>query len=140
MAIQATSTATQAQALNPATGARAAQAPSQQMDYMKLIVAQMRNLNPMDPSSGGDSLPMMMQAESLNQLAKLNTALQSLETMSQTGYAAGLIGRTVSGVDSSSGAVSGVVRGVQMDPAGAVLELADGQRLRLADVIAIKSE
>lgn len=136
MAIQATSTATQAQALNPATGARAAQAPSQQMDYMKLIVAQMRNLNPMDPSSGGDSLPMMMQAESLNQLAKLNTALQSLETMSQTGYAAGLIGRTVSGVDSSSG----VVRGVQMDPAGAVLELADGKRLRLADVIAIKSE
>lgn len=108
--------------------------PGQQVDYMKLIVAQMRNLNPMDPSSGGDSLPTMMQAESLNQLTKLNQALTDLQAMTQTGYAASLIGRTVSGVDAANKPVSGAVRGLHIGAGGPSLVLADGRRVRMLDI------
>src|SRR5690348_11473249 len=91
----------------PASTGSSTKPPGQQIDYMKLIVAQMQNMNPMDPSSGGDGLATMMQAEELNQLNQLNSAMTSLQTLSQTGYAAALIGRQISGVDSNGAAVSG---------------------------------
>ena len=112
--------------------------PGQQMDYMKLIVAQMRNLNPMDPSSGNDGLTTMMQAESLNQLLALNNALKDLHVISQTSYGSALLGRTVTGVDETGGAVSGGVASLSMGAGGPTLELVDGRRLRLADVTAVK--
>jgi flagellar basal-body rod modification protein FlgD len=106
----------------------------QQFDYMKLIVAQMQNMNPMDPNSGGDSLPTMMQAESLNQLTMLNQAVKDLQTMTQTSYASSLVGRTVTGVNDSNVTVTGTVRGLKMDAAGPVLELSTGARVRLLDI------
>ncbi len=108
-----------------------------QVDYLKLIVAQMRNLNPMDPSSGGDGLTIMMQAETLNQLISLNTALHDLQTLNQTSYAAALVGRTVTGV-AEGGTVTGTVRGVKMVAGGPVLELDSGRSLRLLDITEVK--
>ncbi|MFN8557124.1 MAG: hypothetical protein U0531_07145 [Dehalococcoidia bacterium] len=114
--------------------------PGQQVDYMKLIVAQMRNLNPMDPSSGGDSLPIMMQAESLNQLTLLNQALAQLQATARTGYATSLIGRTISGVDSNGKVVSGSVRAAHWDSAGPVLQLTGGDQVRLLDVTSVAAD
>ncbi len=108
----------------------------QQIDYMKLIVAQMQNMNPMDPSSGGDGLATMMQAEELNQLNQLNSAMTSLQTLTQTGYASSLIGRQVTGVDGTGAAVSGVVTGVKMDPSGPLLSIGD-KAIRLLDITSI---
>jgi flagellar basal-body rod modification protein FlgD len=133
MPIQATTAATPTTATPLTAGARDVK-PAQQVDFMKLIVAQMRNLNPMDPSSGGDSLPTMMQAESLNQLTSLNRALKDLQTMTQTSYASSLMGRSVTGVDEGNTTISGTVRGVRIDPSGPVLELSTGRRLRLLDI------
>ncbi len=112
--------------------------PGQQVDYMKLIVAQMRNLNPMDPSSGGDSLPTMMQAESLNQLNKLNQAIADLMTMTQTGYASSLIGKTVTGVDEAGNPITGTVKGLHMDAGGPALDLTSGKRVRLLDLTDVR--
>ena len=121
-------------------GSRKAEAkPGQQFDYMKLIVAQMRNLNPMDPSSGGDSLPTMMQAESLNQLTQLNKALGDLQAMMQTGYASTLIGRTVTGLDGGDNQVSGAVKGLMFEGGSPTLELTSGKRVRLLDVTSVSS-
>lgn len=111
----------------------------QKVDYLKLIVAQMQNLNPMDPNSGGDSLPTMMQAESLNQLTQLNTALKDLQTMTQTSYASNLLGRTVTGRDDTNTEVTGQVQGLSMDAGGPVLQLDGGKRLRLLDITSIAS-
>src|SRR5256885_16929909 len=79
--------------------------PVQQVDYMKLIVAQMQNLNPMNPSSGSDSMPLLMQAETLNQLTQLNKALNTLEQMQQASDSSSLIWRTVQGADEASDGV-----------------------------------
>ncbi len=108
--------------------------PSQQVDYLKLIVAQMQNMNPMDPSSGQDSMPEMMQAESLNQLTTLNKAITQLQTLTQTSYAASLLGRGVSGKDETGAAATGTVTGMHSDPGGVLLTLSSGKTVRLADV------
>ena len=110
-----------------------------EFDYLKLIVAQMRNMNPMDPSSGGDSLPLMMQAESLSQLTKLNTSIAELQVLNQTGYASSLIGRTVTGMDETGAPVSGAVSGLRVDAGGPVLQLDSGRRLRLLDITEVSS-
>src|SRR5947209_19412681 len=83
-----------------------------QVDYMKLIIAQMTNLNPMDPSSNQDGMTMMMQAESLNQLNQLTTDVETLGALTQIGYAAGLLGRTVTGVGVGGQEVTGVDAGM----------------------------
>jgi len=106
----------------------------QQTDYMKLIVAQMRNLNPMDPNSGGDGLTTMMQAESLNQLTLLNQALKDQQTLTQTGYASSLLGRTVTGMNEAGTEVNGTVQSITMGASGPVLELSGGERLRVLDI------
>lgn len=122
------------------TAAKPVSEEKQKVDYLKLIVAQMQNLNPMDPNSGGDSLPTMMQAESLNQLTLLNTAIRDLQTMTQTSYASSLLGRTVTGRDGTNIEVSGQVKGLSMDAGGPVLQLTDGRRLRLLDITGIAAD
>lgn len=117
----------------------AAPLPTQQVDYMKLIVAQMRNLNPMDPSSGGDGMTTMMQAESLNQLTALNKALKDLQTLTQTGYASALIGRGVTGMDETNASVDGVVTGLHVDSSGPVLDIAGGKKLRMLDITQVSA-
>jgi flagellar basal-body rod modification protein FlgD len=106
---------------------------------MKLIVAQMRNLNPMDPSSGSDSMPMMMQAETLNQLVQLNTSILSLQQGQQTGYAAGLIGKSITGIDETGATVSGTVQSLMVSPTGILLELTGGALVPLAGVAAVSA-
>lgn len=130
MQVQASSGTT----TTPATTTRERATSSQPFDFMKLIVAQMKNMNPMDPTSGSDSLATLMQAESLNQLTLLNRALKDLQTMHQTSYASSLIGRTVTGINAGNTTVSGMVRAVKVEAGGPVLELTSGKRLRLLDM------
>jgi hypothetical protein len=91
----------------------------------------------MDPSSGGDSLPIMLQAESLNQLTTLHKALKDMQTLSLTGYGANLLGKAVSGVDETNNSVSGTVKALRMDAGGPLLELDNGKRLRVAHLTGV---
>ena len=79
-------------------GTQSSQPP---VDYMKLILAQMTNLNPMDPSSSSDGTAMMMQAESLNLLNQLSSEIQQMQVLLQTSNSTSLLGRSVSGVDTT---------------------------------------
>lgn len=132
MQVQTTTPTTNA--TNASAPSASARRPSQEFDFMKLIVAQMKNLNPMDGSGGQDSLPTMMQAESLNQLTLLNRAIKDLQTMQQTSYASSLLGKTVSGIADGGTALSGTVQAVKIDAGGPLLELSTGHKLRLLDV------
>lgn len=121
------------------TAAATTRKPAQQFDFMKLIVAQMKNLNPMDGGGGQDSLPTMMQAESLNQLTTLNKAIKDLQTMQQTSYGSSLIGKTVTGIADGAATVSGTVKSVKVDANGPLLELTTGRKLRLLDVTEVSA-
>lgn len=67
------------------------------VDFMKLIIAQMRNQNPLDPQSDTDFMAQMAQFEALNQSKAATQTLKVLQGLSELGNAAGLIGKTVTG-------------------------------------------
>jgi len=67
------------------------------VDFLKLIVAQLRNQNPLDPQSDTDFIAQMAQFEALNQMRLVAEGMKAMQGISELTAAAGLIGREVVG-------------------------------------------
>ncbi len=68
-----------------------------QIDFMKLIIAQMRNQNPLDPQKDSDWMAQMAQFEALNQMRAVASGLKAVQGLTELTSAAGLIGKTITG-------------------------------------------
>ncbi len=68
-----------------------------QVDFMKLIIAQMRNQNPLEPQKDSDFMAQMAQFESLNQMRTVATGMKALQGVQELTSAAGMLGRIVTG-------------------------------------------
>jgi flagellar basal-body rod modification protein FlgD len=66
-----------------------------QADFMKLLMAQMRNQNPMDPQNGADFAAQLAQFSSLDGITQLNQNFASLLTLQSLSQGTNLIGKTV---------------------------------------------
>jgi flagellar basal-body rod modification protein FlgD len=89
--------------------------------FLRLLVAQLRYQNPMQPSDPTAMLQQtsqLRQVESLGQVAQLQAQMVS---MHQASMAAGLVGRTVTAVDLDGTTVEGLVEAVRFTPVGPVL-------------------
>src|SRR3712207_2159183 len=101
---------------------------SNQMDsqvFLKLMVAQLKYQDPMNPADGTEFLAQTAQytmVEKLNELSKQMT--ESLASERQIA-ASGMIGRYVSATSSSGAAVAGTVTGVRLEAGGPILTLGD---------------
>lgn len=78
-------------------------------DFLKLLVAQMQNQDPMNPMDNKESIAQLASFSSLEQMTNIATAMNTLsESMSNFSQqssliqGAALIGKWVSGVDSDS--------------------------------------
>ncbi len=89
-----------------------------QVDFMKLIVAQMQNQNPLDPQSNTDFMAQMAQFEALNQMTAMAQGMKSLQAVNELSSAASMVGRNVTGK--------------QVDATSAVRELVANQRFSLS--------
>jgi flagellar basal-body rod modification protein FlgD len=72
------------------------------MDYMKLLVEQLRNQNPLEPLDSNDMSSQLAQFSQLQQLELANTNLSTLSTsfegvlaVTNRNYANSLLGKTV---------------------------------------------
>jgi flagellar basal-body rod modification protein FlgD len=83
-------------------------------DFLKLLVAQLKNQDPMAPSTDQQWIGQMAQFSQLEQAS--NTAKDTSRIANQLGHAGalGLIGRTVTYYDGDDNPVSGVVEQVDM--------------------------
>lgn len=93
--------------------------------FMKLLVAQLRFQNPMEPS---DPSAMMQQTATFTQvetLKQLATAQQQLLGLSQAAISAGLVGKEVSAQAADGSLVTGVVDGVRFSETGPILLVGD---------------
>jgi len=68
-----------------------------QVDFMKLIVAQLRNQNPLDPQSDTDFMAQMAQFEALNQMRAVAQGILVLQSLQELTSATAMIGRNVIG-------------------------------------------
>ena len=83
--------------------------------FMQLLLAQLRNQNPLDPVSDKDMLGQMAQINSLQELQKMNTALQGMAKINRLSEAAGLLGKTVQAKAENGEARAGVVTGLTVE-------------------------
>ena len=125
MAIDPTTTATTTDpTLAAANKAKADKNVLGKDDFLKLMVAQMKNQDPMNPSDDKDNIAQMAQFSSLEQITNLATATQKLADSMQMTQTLGLIGHTVSYTNADGTALSGTVSAV--DVAGGTPSLTVG--------------
>ena len=114
-----------------------------QMDYMNLLITQLRNQNPLEPLDNNQMASQLAQFSQLQQLESMNTSFASvLETTERT-YANSLIGKEVAfAMETDTGAqqiVSGTVQEVYNNVEGEILLAVADQRVALEDVISVKN-
>jgi flagellar basal-body rod modification protein FlgD len=78
--------------------------------FLKLLVTQMHNQDPMDPMSSTDYIAQLAQFSSVEQLQTANTQLAALQLSQATSQSLTLIGHSIV---TSDGSITGVVDSVQ---------------------------
>jgi flagellar basal-body rod modification protein FlgD len=106
-------------------------------DFIKMMITQLQNQDPMQPADNNQLLAQMSQIGQLQSATSLQTSLQGLVQQNQIGAAAGLIGKTVQGLDDNDDPVTGTVTSVSVGKDSVDLELDTGTKLPLGKVTSI---
>jgi flagellar basal-body rod modification protein FlgD len=113
-----------------------------QMDYMKLLVTQLQNQNPLEPLDNKDMSAQLAQFSQLQQTENLNTSFSKVLESVQRSYASSLIGKEVSfQVQAADGTIqtqTGEVEEVVIGADGTLLLRVDDRQVKLADVTSIR--
>ena len=84
-------------------------------DFIKMMVAELENQDPMDPMSNTEMLSQINQMRSITSSDKLSASIESLSLGQSLSTASSLIGQTITGVDSGGKTVSGKVDKVKIE-------------------------
>ncbi len=83
-------------------------------DFLRLLVAQLRYQDPMNPVEDKDFMGTMAQFSSLEQITNLTKSMDGMRFSNQVSQSVSLIGRTVTYEDADGNEASGVVDSVAM--------------------------
>ncbi len=110
-------------------------------DFFKLLIAQLTNQDPMEPTSNAELLQQISSIRDIELSTTLTASLQKLAGQQQFGSASMLIGQYVTSVADSHGNVKeGTVVGVKFDPQGRpTLQLSSGIELDMSQLASIVS-
>jgi flagellar basal-body rod modification protein FlgD len=97
--------------------------------FLRLLLAQIRNQDPLSPIQGEEFLSQLAQLTTLEQMWKMNESLQTFMTQEQLLQASALIGRTVQAMDEAGRFVEGIVQGVRVRSGVITLDLGDHEIL-----------
>lgn len=78
-------------------------------DFMKMLITQLQNQDPMNPTSSDQILQQISEIDNIQATTTLSTSLNAVAADQGFQTASALIGKTVQGVDSSGNPVSGTV-------------------------------
>ena len=124
----------------PATPPRQVKSKSLELkteDFIKMMITQLQNQDPLEPAKNQELLAQMSQIGQLQSSTSLQESLKGMVLQNQIGAAAGLIGKTVQGMDAQNEAVTGLVNSVKVASDGVSLELDNGKTLELSRVTSI---
>lgn len=122
-----------------ATGAAAAaaKATANGVDYnafLQLLIAQMKNQDPTNPTDSAQQLAQLASFSQVEQQTQTNAKLDAMLTSSALSQANAVIGRTLTSAD---GTVSGRVLSVNVSASGSMALLEGGQTLAITDGISV---
>ena len=113
-------------------------------DFFKLLVTELKNQDPFEPSKTADVISQVSQIRTIEQNAKLTDTLDALGSQQRIGGISGLIGKFVEalrfGPDGEPMLTAGVVTGVRFLSDGEViLELDTGEAVSADDLVRIST-
>ena len=113
-----------------------------QMDYMKLLVTQLQNQNPLEPLDNQQMASQLAQFSQLQQLESMNSSFARALLSAERSYATSLIGREVSFlIETETGATevhSGTVEQVHNGIEGGIVLAVGQSAISLEDILSVK--
>ena len=106
-------------------------------DFLKLMIAQLRYQNPMEPSKDLDFIAQTAQFSSLEQMTNLNTKVIELISSNKQLYANTMIGRQITWTDEDDSIKSGIVSKVELNDGEPVL-IANNEKVSLDWIINVE--
>lgn len=85
---------------------------SHQSNFMTLLVAQLRNQDPLNPATNEDFIAQLAQLESLDESKKISNSLASMVSTQEFSSASTLIGKSVLGTSQTADGKSVFFKGV----------------------------
>lgn len=106
--------------------------------FMKLLVAQLKHQNPMNPSDSNDYMNQMAVFTQVEKLGQLVEAQQAQQAFQERLAAESLVGRVVTGPGTDLSVHTGLVTKVTFGDGGPTLTLADGSTLAAGGVTTVE--
>jgi flagellar basal-body rod modification protein FlgD len=120
-----------------------AKASDIQLDYMKLLVTELQNQNPLEPLDNKEMAAQLAQFSQLQQLETMNSNFAKVLATFERDYARSLIGKNVSFVAETAEGTnvieSGVVEQVFNNVDGEIFLVVGDYTLGLESVISVKN-
>ena len=118
-------------------------AGSIQTDYMKLLVTQLQNQNPLEPMDNNQMASQLAQLSQLGQIEQLNMKFSGVLTAVEKNYASSLVGKEITflaeNMDGSVSLTSGQVEEVIVSGDDILLKAGD-YAIGLSDIISVKNQ
>ncbi|MGB2866180.1 MAG: flagellar hook capping FlgD N-terminal domain-containing protein [Sedimentisphaerales bacterium] len=114
-----------------------------QMDYMKLLVTQLQNQNPLEPMDNNEMASQLAQFSQLQQLESMNSNFANVLSTTERTYANSLIGKEISfASENETGSrdiTSGIVEEVINNVDGEIILVTGDHVIALEGVISVKN-
>jgi flagellar basal-body rod modification protein FlgD len=123
-----------------ATGGSEASNPLSQLGsyaFLKLLVAQLKYQNPMEPNDGAAMLQQTAQFTTVETLQSIAAMNQQLMGFQQVTMGLGLVGKSVDAIGLNDLPVSGTVESMRFTVDGPVLVLDGGETIPMTNVISV---
>jgi flagellar basal-body rod modification protein FlgD len=108
-------------------------------DFINMMVTQLQNQDPLQPTSNQDLLAQMSQIGQMQAATDLQTNLQTMTLQNNISSAGNLIGKMVSGQDARGAPLNGMVNSVKVVDGAVSLELDNGKELSLSNITGISA-
>ena len=106
-------------------------------DFIKMMITQLQNQDPTDPTSNEEILSQISQIGQLQSSDTLESDLSSMVIQNSISNAGSLIGKQVKGVDDSGNSAAGTVNSVTIANSKVYLKLDTGDTVQLGNVNAV---
>ncbi len=100
-------------------------------DFIKMMITQLQNQDPMEPAKNSELLAQMSQIGSLQSSTTLQESLKGIVLQNQIGGAGNLLGKMVQGMDAKNETIKGVVNSIRVEKDKVMLELDSGKTLAM---------
>ena len=114
-----------------------------QMNYMKLLITQLQNQNPLEPMDNNEMASQLAQFSQLQQLETMNSSFADILSTTEHNYANSLIGKEISFASENDAGTqeitSGIVEEVVNNIDGKTVLITGTNTIALEDVISVRN-